>query len=79
MVAEMSTSSFPRLLSSELGGPMQPKALMCDEKQDFSIRDIILKDLGSDEVLIRTAYSGVSIGTEFALIRNKISWGPYPL
>jgi len=58
---------------------MQPKVLMCDEKQDFSIRDIILKDLGSDEVLIRTAYSGVSIGTEFALIRNKISWGPYPL
>jgi L-iditol 2-dehydrogenase len=29
--------------------------------------------------LVRTHYSGVSIGTEFALIRNKLSWGPYPL
>src|SRR5579871_4118612 len=23
--------------------------------------------------------TGVSIGTEFALVRNKLSWGPYPL
>ena len=30
-------------------------------------------------ISIKTVYSGVSIGTEFALIRNKISWGPYPL
>ncbi len=30
-------------------------------------------------MVVRTLYSGVSIGTEFALIRNKISWGPYPL
>ena len=30
-------------------------------------------------MLIRTHFSGVSVGTEFALIRNKISWGPYPL
>ena len=58
---------------------MHAEALICDEQQSFSIRDITLKDLGPDEVLIRTAYSGVSIGTEFALIRNKISWGPYPL
>jgi len=58
---------------------MQAKALICDAEQRFAIRDITLKDLASDEVLIRTAYSGVSIGTEFALIRNKISWGPYPL
>jgi L-iditol 2-dehydrogenase len=58
---------------------MHAQALICDEQQQFSIEEITLRDVGSDEVLVRTAYSGVSIGTEFALIRNKISWGPYPL
>ena len=38
-----------------------------------------LPDPAPDQVAIRTHYSGVSIGTEFALIRGKLSWGPYPL
>jgi len=58
---------------------MKAKALICDEHQRFSLEDVILKDHAPDEVLVRTTYSGVSIGTEFALIRNKLSWGPYPL
>jgi len=58
---------------------MHAKALICDEKQNFSIQDVTLQDLEPDEVLIRNVYSGVSIGTEFTLIRDKISWGPYPL
>lgn len=58
---------------------MKAKALICDAKQCFSIQDVNLKDPAPDQVLVRTHYSGVSIGTEFALIRNKISWGPYPL
>lgn len=45
----------------------------------FSLRSVHLRDLAEDEVLVRTAYSGVSIGTEFALIRGKISWGAFPL
>jgi Zn-dependent alcohol dehydrogenase len=58
---------------------MQAQALISDAKQNFSIQPVILKDLEPGEVLIRNAYSGVSIGTEFALIRNKISWGPFPI
>ncbi len=58
---------------------MQAQALICDAQQQFSIEAVDLKPLDADEVRIRTAYSGVSIGTEFALIRSKISWGPYPL
>jgi len=58
---------------------MKAKALICDEKQNFTLQDVVLKDPASDQVAIRTCYTGVSIGTEFALIRNKISWGPYPL
>lgn len=58
---------------------MYAKALICDENQNFSHADVILPDPGPEDLVIRTLCSGVSIGTEFALIRNKISWGSYPL
>lgn len=58
---------------------MNAKALICDEQQQFSIQDVDLGDVGADQLGIRSLWTGVSIGTEFALIRNKISWGPYPL
>jgi 2-desacetyl-2-hydroxyethyl bacteriochlorophyllide A dehydrogenase len=58
---------------------MQAKALICDEHQNFSFTEVILPEPASEHLLIQTHYSGVSIGTEFALIRNKLSWGPYPL
>ena len=58
---------------------MKARALICDETQNFSIEDVTIQDPGPDQVVIRTHYTGVSIGTEFALIRNKLSWGPYPL
>ena len=58
---------------------MRTKALICDERQDFSIEDVDLPDPSPERMVVRTLYSGVSIGPEFALIRNKLSWGPYPI
>ena len=58
---------------------MQATALIADEKQNFSLKEVILKAPSPDQVRIRTHYSGVSIGTEFGLIRGKISWGQFPL
>lgn len=58
---------------------MQATALICDAQQNFSLETVRLQDPAPDQVAIQTHYSGVSIGTEFALIRNKLSWGPYPL
>jgi len=58
---------------------MQAKALICDEHQEFTFEDVLLPDHGPDRMLVRTVSTGVSIGTEFALIRGKLSWGPYPL
>ncbi len=58
---------------------MHAKALVSDENQNFSCADVTLSDPGPEHILIRTLYSGVSIGTEFALIRSKISWGQYPI
>ena len=58
---------------------MQARALICSRDRTFSIEEVVLADPAPDQVCIRTVCSGVSVGTEFALIRNKISWGPYPL
>jgi 2-desacetyl-2-hydroxyethyl bacteriochlorophyllide A dehydrogenase len=58
---------------------MDARALVCTEKQEFSLEQVTLPECASGQVAIRTRYTGVSIGTEFALVRNKISWGPYPI
>jgi 2-desacetyl-2-hydroxyethyl bacteriochlorophyllide A dehydrogenase len=53
--------------------------LICDEHQHFSYSDVTLPDTGPAQVLIRTLYSGVSLGTESNLIHNRVSWGPFPI
>jgi L-iditol 2-dehydrogenase len=58
---------------------MNAQALICNAQQEFSLERVKLAELGSEDILVRTQISGVSIGTEFALIRNKLSWGPYPI
>ena len=58
---------------------MNATALICTQKQHFTLLPVTLPDPGPGEVSIRTLYSGVSVGTEFALVRGKISWGPYPI
>jgi len=58
---------------------MKAKALICDATQTFTLEDVVLPDPGPSQMSVRTLCSGVSIGTEFALIRNKLSWGPYPI
>jgi 2-desacetyl-2-hydroxyethyl bacteriochlorophyllide A dehydrogenase len=58
---------------------MHAQAVICDAQQHFSLREVLLPDPAPDQIAVRTHYTGISRGTEFALIRNKISWGPYPL
>jgi len=58
---------------------MEATALVCDERQRFSLEAVELPEPAPDQISVRNRCSGVSIGTEFALIRNKLSWGPYPL
>jgi 2-desacetyl-2-hydroxyethyl bacteriochlorophyllide A dehydrogenase len=58
---------------------MHAQALITDDQQRFYLESVILPEPQADQLLIRTVCTGVSVGTEFALIRNKISWGPYPL
>jgi|HigsolmetaAR202D_1030399.scaffolds.fasta_scaffold00003_67 Threonine dehydrogenase and related Zn-dependent dehydrogenases len=55
------------------------QALICDDQQRFSLETFELPQIKPDEILIETIYSGVSVGTEFALVRKKLDWGPFPL
>ena len=58
---------------------MKARALICDEAQNIGLFDVTIADPGSDDIVVRTIYSGVSIGTEFAMIRHKLPKGPYPI
>ena len=58
---------------------MNAKALVCDADQKMSYANVVLPETGPHDVLVRALCSGVSIGTEFLLIRGKLSWGPYPI
>jgi 2-desacetyl-2-hydroxyethyl bacteriochlorophyllide A dehydrogenase len=58
---------------------MKAEALITHEGKRFAIESVEVPEPGPDQIAVRTHYSGVSIGTEFALIRSKISWGPFPI
>ena len=58
---------------------MESQALICDNNQRFTMETVQLNRVEPKQIGIRTHYTGVSIGTEFAIIRGKISQGAYPL
>lgn len=58
---------------------MKSSALICTANQQFSLQSFDIPRLGPKELLVRCVWSGVSVGTEFAVIRNKINYGPYPV
>ena len=58
---------------------MQAKALVCNADQTFELADVTLAEPAATNMSVRAVCSGVSIGTEFAVITGKLDWGPYPL
>ena len=58
---------------------MKSSVLICTARQEFSLQEFDIPELASSDLLVRCLWSGVSVGTEFAVIRNKISYGPYPI
>lgn len=58
---------------------MKSSVLICTQQQQFHLHDFEIPRLAPNELLVRTVWSGVSVGTEFAVIRNKINYGPYPI
>lgn len=58
---------------------VQAQALVCTDANELSIQDVRLPEIEESDILVRTAYSGVSVGTEFSVISGRLDWGPYPL
>jgi 2-desacetyl-2-hydroxyethyl bacteriochlorophyllide A dehydrogenase len=59
--------------------PTTAQALICTPDQQFTLETFPIPSLQPSEMLVETRYSGVSVGTEFALIRGRLDWGPFPL
>ena len=58
---------------------IEATALTCQADQTFGIEAVNLPEAADGQIVVRTLYSGVSIGTEMSLIRGRLSWGPYPI
>src|SRR5690348_17064726 len=59
--------------------PTTAQALICASDQQFTLETFPIPSLQPSEMLVETRYSGVSVGTEFALVRGRLDWGPFPL
>ncbi|MEM7532014.1 MAG: zinc-binding dehydrogenase [Chloroflexota bacterium] len=55
------------------------QALICTDDQAFSLEEFPMPALANNELRVRNTYSGVSVGTEFAVIRHTLDWGPFPV
>ena len=58
---------------------MKSRALICTEQQQFSLEHFEIPALAPTDLLVRCIYSGVSVGTEFAVFRQKLNYGPFPV
>lgn len=58
---------------------MKAQALITSNDQNFSLEEFDIPSLEPNQVLVRNTYSGVSVGTEFAVIRHLLDWGPFPV
>ncbi len=57
---------------------MKLQAVYVTEDKKFHVGEFPLRAPRGDEVLIRTHYSGISVGTEFTAVRGTRYYGAYP-
>lgn len=55
------------------------RALVAREDGSFALEDVQTAPLGPNRIGIQTTWSGISFGTEFAVLSKKLNWGPFPL
>lgn len=54
-------------------------ALVAEPEGNFRLAEVVTSPIGDDDIGIETSYSGVSIGTEFAVLTGKLDWGTFPI
>jgi 2-desacetyl-2-hydroxyethyl bacteriochlorophyllide A dehydrogenase len=55
------------------------QALVAEPEGVFRLADVVTAPVGKDDIGVRALWSGVSIGTEFAVLGGKLDWGSFPL
>ena len=60
-------------------GALTGKALVAEPGGVFRLADVVTAPPGKDDIAVRTLWSGVSIGTEFAVLHGKLNWGGFPV
>ena len=58
---------------------MTLQALIATADRVFALERFPIPALKPTEVLVRTLYSGVSVGTEFMVFQGRLDWGPFPM
>ena len=58
---------------------MKSRALICTDQQQFTLKEFEIPALAPTDLLVCCIYSGVSVGTEFAVFRQKLNYGPFPV
>jgi len=61
------------------GDRLEGHALVAQDDGNFNLRDVQTAPLTPTTIGIKTKWSGVSFGTEFAVLTKKLDWGPFPL
>jgi 2-desacetyl-2-hydroxyethyl bacteriochlorophyllide A dehydrogenase len=64
---------------SDAQARMSGLALVAREGGRFELEEIVTAPIGPTDVGVRTRWSGVSIGTEFAALTGKLDYGPFPM
>lgn len=64
---------------SSPGSRIAGQALVAREGGRFDLEQVLTAPFGPSTIAIRTTCSGVSIGTEFAVLSGKLDWGDFPL
>ena len=54
-------------------------ALVADPEGKFRLAEVVTAAVGPDDIGISALRSGVSIGTEFAVLTGKLDWGAFPV
>lgn len=61
------------------GDRLEGHALVAEDDGKFNLRDVQTAPLTPRTIGIKTKWSGISFGTEFAVLTKKLDWGPFPL
>jgi 2-desacetyl-2-hydroxyethyl bacteriochlorophyllide A dehydrogenase len=64
---------------SDAGPRLSGRALVGRDHGRFALEEVVTAPIGPTDVGVRTTWSGVSIGTEFAALTGKLDYGPFPM